>query len=386
MKTVRTAIICGTRPEAIKLAPLYWKLRDFSKTCGENGLAFDVKLCSTGQHREMVKQVFDFFEIQPDYELDVMKADQSLFDLTGKVISRLQEVFSDFSPQCAIVQGDTTTAFAGALCAFYAKSTVAHVEAGLRTFDKYSPFPEEVNRKLVTHLADIHFPPTPRAEQYLLKEGIDPGAVHLVGNTVIDAFKMTLKKVKEDETDCIRFFKQKQVDIDDMDKKLILVTGHRRESFGSSFEQICLALKELAETEQVRLVYPVHLNPNVQGPVFEILRNTKNVHLIEPVDYPKLVWLIDRCYLVLTDSGGVQEEAPSAGKPVLVMRDVTERQEGVEAGSAILVGTDRNKIVNETRRLLTNDEEYKKMAEITNPYGDGRSSERIADLLCRTFS
>lgn len=360
--------IFGTRPEAVKMAPLILKARAES--------FFDVKVCVTGQHNEMLYQVLDFFGIRHDYDLEVMRPNQSLFDVAANTIKALEKVFTSEGPALTLVQGDTTTAFVGALVSFYQKIPVAHIEAGLRSFNKYSPFPEEINRVLASHIADQHFAPTIRAKENLLREGIKEDTIHVVGNTVIDALFLVLEVIKKQEDRFLKFFNWL-----DADKRIILVTGHRRESFGEPFRNICMALKDIAEGNDVEIVYPVHLNPNVRKPVFEILNGHKKIHLIEPLAYPNLVWLMSKSYLILTDSGGIQEEAPSLGKPVLVMRDVTERIEGINAKTAKLVGTDNNKIVVETERLLKDEEEYQKMAKAVNPYGDGNTSERIADII-----
>lgn len=364
-KKKKFLFIFGTRPEAIKLAPLVGTLKDIG----------EVRICVTGQHREMLDQVLDFFSIRPDYDLNVMKKNQSLFSITAKALLPLEKVIDDASPDVIIVQGDTTTAFVGALAGFYKHVTVAHVEAGLRSFSKYSPFPEEINRSLVGRLADYHFAPTKKARKNLLDENVSGKNIFVVGNTVIDALFQGLDIIKRDESRYMKRFR-----FLDLAKKLILVTGHRRESFGRPFENICSALKRIAE-EDVEIVYPVHLNPNVRKAVYPVLGGIKNIHLIEPVDYPSLVWLMGRSHLVLTDSGGIQEEAPSLGKPVLVMRDVTERTEGIDAGTAVLVRTDLKKIVESTLELLHNRCAYEKVAKCRNPYGDGKSAARIRDIL-----
>lgn len=364
-KRNRFLIVFGTRPEAIKLAPVIYELRKIG----------DVSVCVTGQHREMLDQVLQFFSIVPDYDLDVMKQDQSLFNVTTDSLRLLEGVIEKSRPDMIIVQGDTTTAFVSALAGFYKKIKVTHVEAGLRSFNKYSPFPEEVNRVLVGHIADYHFAPTEKARANLLKEGIEGKNIFVVGNTVVDALFRGLDIVKKDGKKFNDYF-----GFVDFSKKVILVTGHRRESFGKPFEHICHALKEIAQ-EDVEIVYPVHLNPNVRGQVYPILGGVKNIHLIEPLEYPYLIWLMAKSYIVLTDSGGIQEEAPSLGKPVLVMRDVTERTEGIEAGTARLVGTDRKKIVESMQALLNNKDEYERMAKSSNPYGDGKTSIRIKDII-----
>lgn len=356
--------IFGTRPEAIKMAPLILKAKDDK--------SFEANVCVTGQHDEMLYQVLDFFKIKPKYDLNIMRHNQSLYDVTAKILTSLEKIIKKESPSVVLVQGDTTTAFIGALASFYRKVPVAHIEAGLRSHNKYSPFPEEINRVLVGHIADYHFAPTKKAKENLVQEGIKQERIYVVGNTVIDALRLTLEIVKERNDIFLKYFEWL-----DINKRIILVTGHRRESFGQPFRNICLALKEIAGKNNVEIIYPVHLNPNVRKPVFEILNGHRNIHLIEPLSYPYLVWLMEKSYFILTDSGGIQEEAPSLGKPVLVMREVTERIEGIHAGTCKLVGTDRKKIVEETMRLLTSQEEYEKVAKAVNPYGDGKSSDRI---------
>ncbi len=357
--------IFGTRPEAIKLAPLAGTLKEIA----------DVSICVTGQHRKMLDQVLDFFSIKADYDLNIMKKDQSLFAVASVSLKLLEAVIDDCRPNMILVQGDTTTAFVGALAGYYKKVKVAHIEAGLRSFDKYSPFPEEINRSLIGRLADYHFAPTEKARENLLLENVDSKNIFVVGNTVIDALFQGIDIIKKYNSTYAKRF-----GFLDRSKKLVLVTGHRRESFGRPFGQICGALKEIAK-ENVEIIYPVHLNPNVRSAVHPVLGGVENIHLIEPVDYPSLIWLMSKSYLVLTDSGGIQEEAPSLGKPVLVMRDVTERTEGIDAGTAILVGTDRTKIVESTLSLLHNKRAYDKMAKQRNPYGDGTSAARIRNVL-----
>jgi UDP-N-acetylglucosamine 2-epimerase (non-hydrolysing) len=366
----RFLFIFGTRPEAIKMAPLVKKLKTI----------VSVQVCVTGQHRDMLDQVLEFFSIVPDYDLNVMVKNQSLFNVTTKSMKLLERVLDESNPDLIIVQGDTTTAFVGALAGFYKKIRVAHVEAGLRSFDKSSPFPEEMNRTLVGHIADYHFAPTKKAKDNLIKESIPAKNIFVVGNTVIDALLMGMDILERHERKFYDYF-----NFIDYSKKIILVTGHRRESFGKPFEDICYALKEIAR-EHVEIVYPVHLNPNVRGHVYPILSDIPNIHLIDPLEYPYLIWLMNQSYLVLTDSGGIQEEAPSLGKPVLVLRDVTERTEGIDAGTAILVGTDRKKIIASTRMLLFHKGAYRKMAQRRNPYGDGKASMRIRDIMKRLMS
>jgi UDP-N-acetylglucosamine 2-epimerase (non-hydrolysing) len=336
----------------------------------------EVKICVTAQHRQMLDQVLQFFDLKPDYDLQLMKPDQTLFDITANALLGLATVLKEYQPDVVLVQGDTTTAFTGALAAFYNKTKVAHIEAGLRSHNKYSPYPEEVNRKLAGVITDYHFAPTPTARENLLKENIQEN-IFVVGNSVIDALLLALKKVVEEEDVYRNHFNFLLPG-----KKIILVTGHRRESFGEPFEQICYALKQIvAQFPDCQIVYPVHLNPNVKEPVNRILQNQDRVFLIEPLDYPYLVWLLSQSYLVLTDSGGIQEEAPALGKPVLVMRNVTERTEGIEAGTARLVGTSKEDIVNNVTELLRDEATYKQMANAVNPYGDGTTATSIIQHL-----
>jgi len=362
--------IFGTRPEAIKLAPLVKELQLHPSE-------FLVSVCITAQHREMLDQVMEFFKIKADYDLDLMQPNQSLKDITIRGLQGIDSVLDDFDPDLVIVQGDTTTVFVGALASFYKKIKVAHIEAGLRSGKKYSPFPEEVNRILAGHIADFHLAPTEQAKTNLFNEGIRKN-VWVVGNTVIDAILLGLELIKENgESEYLEFF-----NFLDLSKKIILVTGHRRESFGEPFENICYALKNIVQhNEDIEIVYPVHLNPKVQDPVYKILSDENRIHLIDPLSYPYLIWLMHKSYLVITDSGGIQEEAPSLGKPVLVIRDVTERMEGVEAGTAFLVGTDKDLIISKAQSLLNDPDEYAKMAKAVNPYGDGTTSNKIAKIL-----
>lgn len=367
--------VFGTRPEAIKLAPLILTYKKYKKE-------YNVKICVTAQHREMLDQVLSFFHIKPDYDLNIMKKNQSLFTVTADSLVKIEHVIEKEKADILFVQGDTTTAFVGALAGYYNKIKVAHIEAGLRSFNKYSPFPEEGNRILVGHLADFHFAPTSQAKSNLKKEGIRNN-VYKVGNTVIDALFLGLDLINSKNEKYKNYFK-----FIDFNKKVILVTGHRRESFGQGFLNICQALKEISVQykNDIEIVYPVHLNPNVQKPVYTLLKKIKNIHLIKPLDYPELLYLMNKSYLVLTDSGGIQEEAPSLGKPVLVMRNVTERIEGIKAGTAKLVGTDKDKIVQETNKLLYSSKYYKKMAKAVNPYGDGTTSKRIISILDRVIT
>jgi UDP-N-acetylglucosamine 2-epimerase (non-hydrolysing) len=366
-------LIFGTRPEAIKMAPLFIELRE----------SFNVRVCVTGQHRLMLDQVLNLFEITPDYDLDIMKSGQDLFDVTSKVLYGIKGVISDFEPNLILLHGDTTTTMAASIAAFYLKIPTAHIEAGLRTYDINSPFPEEFNRQIVTKTVELHFAPTEQARQNLLNERIQENKIYLTGNTVIDALFSVVKKARlvsftSDLLEKLPFLCHDKTAL----PRIILVTGHRRENFGRGFEEICQALLDISNLHSdVEIVYPVHLNPNVREPVSRILSNINNIHLIDPMDYIHFIKLMDLSYLVLTDSGGIQEEAPSLGKPVLVTRDTTERPEGVEAGTVILVGTDREKIVKETSQLLTNNSNYKKMSIAHNPYGDGFASKRICKVL-----
>ncbi|TAH42771.1 MAG: UDP-N-acetylglucosamine 2-epimerase (non-hydrolyzing) [Bacteroidetes bacterium] len=363
--------IFGTRPEAIKLAPL---IREFRERP-------DVKVlvCVTAQHREMLDQVLSFFEITPDYDLNIMTKNQTLFDVTVVGLKALEEVLTHSKADLVFVQGDTTTSFIGALAAYYKKIKVAHIEAGLRSGNKYSPFPEEMNRVLASHLADFHFTPTRQSVGNLERENIK-AHLYKVGNTVIDALFLGLDLInRQNESAFTKYFPGVQ-----LQKRIVLITGHRRESFGGPFEDICHAIRDVAEKfKEVEFVYPVHLNPNVQEPVNRILMGLTNVHLIAPLDYPPFIWLMNKSYVVLTDSGGLQEEAPALGKPVLVMREVTERKEGIDAGTAKLVGTDRTVIVEELTRLLSDEGAYQIMAKAVNPYGDGTACKQIADLVMK---
>ncbi len=371
----KTLFIFGTRPEAIKLAPLIIELRRFPAL-------FDVRVCVTAQHRQMLDQVLRFFEIVPDHDLDIMKPGQNLFDVTLASLQGLNHIIQSTQPDWVLVQGDTTTVFTATVASFYHHVKVAHIEAGLRSFNKLAPFPEEMNRVMTSHIADLHFCPTENARANLLKEGIADENIEVVGNTVIDALLHGVLKVKNLTADSFgdAF---KGIDPRDFSKRIILVTGHRRENFGKPFEDICRALKELAARKNIAIIYPVHLNPNVRQPVFDILNGVDNVHLIEPLEYPAFIWLMEKSYLILTDSGGVQEEAPSLGKPVLVMREVTERTEGIDAGTAKLVGTDQGKIVSEVVKLLDDPLHYTAMTSSKNPYGDGRSSQKIREVLSK---
>jgi UDP-N-acetylglucosamine 2-epimerase (non-hydrolysing) len=373
---MKVLLIFGTRPEAIKMAPVIKTL--------EKEKLIESKICVTAQHREMLDQVLDFFEIRPDYDLNIMKKNQDLYDVTSNVLFGLKEILNDFKPDVVLVHGDTTTTFAASLAAFYQKIKIGHVEAGLRTYNLYSPWPEEANRELTGILANYHFAPTKSAKENLIKEGKNPENIIVTGNTVIDALFLALKKIEKNEklkNNIINNIK-KQYPLIIKNKKIILVTGHRRENFGEGFLNICEALKEIAiNNPEIDIVYPVHLNPNVQKPVKEILSDIRNVYLIEPLNYPEFVYLMKQSYFIITDSGGIQEEAPSLGKPVLVMRDTTERPEAVTAETVKLVGTDKEKIIKEAQKLIDNKKEYEKMSKAHNPYGDGRATARIVNFL-----
>ena len=362
--------VFGTRPEAIKLAPVIHELNNHKSD-------FDVKVCVTAQHREMLDQVLGFFDIKPDYDLNVMKKGQNLFELTSRLLLGLQDILQNEHFDLVLVHGDTTTTLVSSLAAYYSKIKVAHIEAGLRTHDKFAPFPEEVNRSITGRLADIHFAPTEKARQNLISEGISEESIIVTGNTVIDALYQGLDIVKENANSSIQSIDE----MIDVSKKMILVTGHRRENFGDGFLNICKALKEISDREDVQIIYPVHLNPNVQKPVYDILGESPNVLLLDPQPYETFIHLMNKSYIIITDSGGIQEEAPSLGKPVLVMRDTTERPEAVEAGTVILVGTDKDKIVNNAVTLLDDSDAYEDMSLKHNPYGDGKASARIAEYL-----
>lgn len=370
MKRKKIAVIFGTRPEAIKLAPVILALKSSSQ--------FECHVCVTAQHRELLDQVLDFFEIQPDSDLNLMQTDQTLAGLTARAITGLDDYLTNYKPDMVIIQGDTTTVFCAALCAFYHKIPVGHVEAGLRTWNKYSPFPEEINRVLSTHLSTLHFAPTQKSKENLIREGISPEKIFVTGNTVIDALYLVLDKIKANPP----AIPQLPQEIMKNDQPLVLITGHRRENFGEGFKNICQAIARLADRyTQTAFVYPVHLNPNVKKPVFSILGGYKNIYLIEPLSYLPFVALMNHAKIILTDSGGVQEEAPSLGKPVLVMRETTERPEAVKAGTVKLVGTNAELICAEAEELLNNQSAYEKMSRAHNPYGDGKATERIISKL-----
>jgi len=367
----KVLIVFGTRPEAIKMAPVVKAFKE-----NEN---FEIKVCVTAQHREMLDQVLAFFEIIPEYDLNLMKSNQNLYNLTSEIINGLKPVLEEFIPDFVIVHGDTTTTMATSIAGFYSGAKVCHVEAGLRTFNKYAPFPEEINRSITGRISDYHFAPTKKAKQNLLSENISEDSVLVTGNTVIDALFDGVEKVKYIDNEQISMLNK----LVNPDKDLILVTGHRRENHGEGFLNICKALKKIASENNVQIIYPVHLNPNVQKPVKEILSDVENIDLIAPLPYEAFIWLMEKSKLIITDSGGVQEEAPSLGKPVLVMRETTERPEAVEAGTVILVGTNVEKIVGEANALLQDKEKYESMSKLHNPYGDGNASKRIVEFLIK---
>ena len=364
--------VFGTRPEAIKMAPLVRLLAEDKR--------FEAKVCVTAQHREMLDQVLELFEIKPDYDLDLMKAGQTLPEITSRILLELTPVLKEFKPDVVLVHGDTATTFAANLAAYYEQIAVGHVEAGLRTGNIHSPWPEEGNRKLTGALTKYHFAPTATSKQNLLNENYDPNNIHITGNTVIDALLLIKAQIENDAD--LNSTLASQFPMLDETKKLILVTGHRRESFGGGFERICEALAQTARAHpDTQILYPVHLNPNVQEPVNRILKDVNNVYLIEPQPYLPFVYLMDRAHIILTDSGGIQEEAPSLGKPVLVMRDTTERPEALDAGTVKLVGTDIEKITRGINELLSNKSAYKEMSRAHNPYGDGKACHKICDIL-----
>ncbi len=367
----RVCIVIGTRPEAIKMAPVIIALKNSSNKV----TPINVKVCVTAQHRQMLDQVLKLFNIEPDYDLDIMQNGQDLTDVTSRVLSGMRDVFRDFRPDLVLVHGDTTTTFTASLAAYYERIPVGHVEAGLRTGDIYAPWPEEINRKLTGAIASLHFAPTKQAFNNLLREGVDEKKILITGNTVIDALLEMVARIDTNEN--LKNLLGKQFSYLTTERKMILVTSHRRENFGVGFEQICYALKNIAKRDDVEIVYPVHLNPNVREPVARILGGYSNIHLIEPLEYLPFIYLMTRSYLILTDSGGVQEEAPSLGKPVLVMRNTTERPEAVEAGTVKLVGTDADLIIKETTMLIDDAEKYRQMSLAHNPYGDGQAAARI---------
>lgn len=367
---MKKILLCfGTRPEAIKMAPLYHEFQESS---------FEVKVCVTAQHREMLDQVLDFFEVKPDYDLNLMQPNQSLNELSSKIIFEIDKVLKIEKPDLVLVHGDTTTSSMVALAAFHLGIKVGYVEAGLRTYNKQAPFPEEINRQITSRIVDVHFTPTKQATQNLLNEGIFPNSIIETGNTVIDALFWTIDKIEKSQY--IHPEIEELKNTIPTSKKIILVTGHRRENFGEGIKNLCVGLLEIAKREDVTIVFPVHLNPNVKDVVHELLSNKENIQLIEPVSYPAFVWLMQHSFLIVTDSGGIQEEAPSLGKPVIVTRTVSERSEGVEAGFSTLVGTDKNEIFNTIQDVLNNFTGFKTP---TNPYGNGKASEIIVDYLLK---
>lgn len=370
---IKNLIIFGTRPEAIKMAPLVHEFQKFPNI-------FETKICLTAQHREMLDQVMDFFELKADYDLNLMKPNQTLNGLTSDILLELKPILDEFQPDYVYVHGDTTTTMASALASFYSGAKICHIEAGLRTYNLLSPFPEEMNRQVTGIISNFNFAPTDASRDNLIQEGKTKKNICVTGNTVIDALLYGIDRVNSSE------FEDKEIEqlksIIDPTKKIILVTGHRRENHGEGFVRICEALKQIAlEHPETQIIYPVHLNPKVKEPVYRILSGMDNISLIDPLAYPAFIWLMEKSYLLITDSGGVQEEAPSLGKPVLVMRDTTERPEAVTAGTVILVGTDKDKIISEASRLLNDEKAYQAMTKVHNPYGDGKASERIVQFI-----
>lgn len=372
----KVLIIFGTRPEAIKMAPL---IHEFQKNIN----SFETKVCVTAQHRQMLDQVLDLFNIIPDYDLDIMKSNQDLYDVTSRMLLKLKFVINDFKPDIVLVHGDTSTCFVSSLAAYYQKVKVGHVEAGLRTWDLYSPWPEEGNRQLTRVLTSFHFAPTKESKMNLLSEGVEKSSIYVTGNTVIDALKLVLKNIANDNL--LRSNIENKIiksGFINIESKFILVTGHRRENFGKGFLEICKALKSIAKNNpDITILYPVHLNPNVREPVYNLLGKITNIKLVQPYQYEEFVYLMDKSYLILTDSGGIQEEAPSIGKPVLVMRNTTERPEAVLSGTVKLVGSDKTNIIKEVQILLDDSGEYKKMSTSMNPYGNGNAGTKIIKFL-----
>ena len=370
-------LVFGTRPEGIKMAPLVHALK-------AEGDKFEIKICVTSQHREMLDQVLKTFEIKPDINLDLMKQDQNLSNLTSLILSEMQNIFSKYLPDVVLVHGDTTTTLATSIAAFYASIPVGHVEAGLRTYNVKAPFPEEFNRQITSKIAKWHFAPTILSQQNLLAEGVDKSLITITGNTVIDALHWVLKKINQDDKRRMNLenILNTYLSFDWKRESFVLITAHRRENFGNGFLQICSAIKELAtKYPNIHFIYPVHLNPNVSKPVYKILNGFDNIHLIEPLEYEPFIYLLKYSYIVLTDSGGIQEEAPSLGKPVLVMRDVTERPEAVKAGTVKIVGSNSLRIIENLSLLLDDKKYYQKMSRAHNPYGDGLACQRIVDVL-----
>lgn len=369
MRTV--LFIYGTRPEAIKLAPL---IKQFQKDSSN----FKTVICVTAQHRELLDQVLNFFDIKSDYDLNLMKNNQTLFDITSsEALKKMEKIINECTPDIIIVQGDTTTAFLGSLAGFYKKIKIAHVEAGLRSYEKYSPFPEEMNRKLIDHITDYFFAPTEKTKLNLSKEGINDN-VWVVGNTVIDSLLLGLNIIKKiGDKQFYNYYKYIN-----FSKKIILVTTHRRENFGIPFNNIASAIRQLAEKfNNIEIIYPIHPNPNAKEPISNLLKGINNIHLVKPLDYPHFIWIMEKSYIILTDSGGIQEEAPSLGKPVFVLRNITERTEGIKAGTAKLIGTNKDEIIAVVSNYLTNTQKYQKMATAINPYGDGKTCERIIRII-----
>lgn len=372
----KVLIVFGTRPEAIKMAPLIDEFQKYS-------INFNIKVCVTTQHKEMLSQVLNFFKIKSDYDLNIMQPGQNLYDVTANILLKIKSVLEEFNPDLVLVHGDTATTFATSLAAYYQKIKIGHVEAGLRTGNLYSPWPEEGNRRLTGILADYHFSPTETSRKNLLDEGVNESSIFITGNTVIDALQLVVNRIDADRSLKLNIEKTiVQSGFKEIDSKFILVTGHRRENFGQGFLNICEALKVLAEDNpDINILYPVHLNPNVRKPVNELLSSISNIKLVEPFQYEEFVYLMIRSHLILTDSGGIQEEGPSLGKPVLVMRDTTERPEAVEAGTVKLIGSDQDNIIKEVQKVLNDNSEYHKMSKAHNPYGNGNASEKIVKIL-----
>ncbi len=376
---INVLVSFGTRPEGIKLAPII-------KVIEKDRQRFRLTICSTGQHKEMLDQVNDFFEIKPDVFLNLMTQNQTLGSLSAGILQNIEEVLARVSPDIVIVQGDTTTAFLTALAAYYKKIKICHIEAGLRTYNKFNPFPEEVNRQLISRIADFNFTPTEKSKNNLISEGINPDTIFLTGNTVVDALKWGIEKIKNRQADIEKKNIFKEISRNG-DERIILVTMHRRESFGEELKNVCTALKKVAEeNKSIKIVYPVHLNPNIKEPVYSLLSGLDNIFLMEPLSYEDFLWLMYKSYLIITDSGGIQEEAPTLKKPVLVIRNFTERPESVQMGISKLIGTGTEAIIREISLLLNNENEYKKMISVSNPYGDGKASERIIDIIANEYN
>jgi len=376
---INVLVSFGTRPEGIKLAPVI-------KALGKNQQMFRLKICSTGQHKEMLDQVMDFFEIKPDIFLNLMTENQMLGSLSARILQNMEKVLARFSPDILIVQGDTTTAFLTALAAYYKKIKICHIEAGLRTYNKFNSFPEEINRQLISRIADFNFTPTEKAKNNLMNEGINSDTIFLTGNTIVDALKWGIEKIKSRQADIEKKGIFQRIS-GPGNERIILVTMHRRESFGKELKDVCIALKKVAEeNKSIKIVYPVHLNPNVKKPVYSLLSGLDNMILMEPLCYEDFLWLMYKSCLIITDSGGVQEEAPTLKKPVLVIRKFTERPESVELGISKLVGTGTEAIIREILLLLNNENEYKKMIAVSNPYGDGKASERIINIIANEYN